>query len=54
VAGIRAGLERRITVHRTAGVSAAAVHSFGVFRPDLQTADVTISISYSWYPLWTL
>lgn len=51
VAGIRAGLERRITVHWTAGVSAAAAHSFGVYRPDLQTSDVTISLSYSWYPL---
>jgi hypothetical protein len=52
VTGIRAGLERRITVHWTAGVSAAAAHSFGVFTPDLQTSDVTISLSYSWYPLW--
>jgi hypothetical protein len=51
VTGIRAGLERRITVHWTAGVSAAAAHSFGVFRPDLQTTDVAISLSYSWYLL---
>jgi hypothetical protein len=51
VTGARAGLERRITVHWTAGVSAAIAHSFGVFRPDLQTSDVTISLSYSWYPL---
>lgn len=49
--GARAGLERRITVHWAAGVSAAVAHSFGVFRPDLQTADVTISLSYSWYPV---
>jgi hypothetical protein len=51
VAGARAGLERRITVHWTAGVSCAVAHSFGVFRPDLQTSDVTLSLSYSWYPL---
>ena len=51
VTGARAGLERRLTVHWTAGVSAAVAHSFGVFRPDLQTADLTISVSYTWYPL---
>ena len=51
VAGLRAGLERRLTVHWTAGVSVAVAHSFGVFRPDLHTSDVTISLSYSWYPL---
>jgi hypothetical protein len=51
VTGARAGLERRITVHWTAGISAAVAHSFGVFRPDLQTFDVTLSLSYSWYPL---
>lgn len=51
VAGARAGLERRLTVHWTAGVSAAVSHSLGVFRPDLQTADVTASLSYTWYPL---
>jgi hypothetical protein len=50
VTGIRAGLERRITVHWTAGLSAAVAHSFGVFRPDLQTSDVTISLAYGWYP----
>jgi hypothetical protein len=51
VTGARAGLEHRITVHWAAGVSAAVAHSFGVFRPDLQTSDVTISLSYSWYPV---
>lgn len=51
VTGARAGLERRLSVHWTAGISAAVSHSFGVFRPDLQTSDVTVSISYSWYPL---
>lgn len=51
VTGIRAGLEHRIGVHWTAGVSAAVACSFGIFRPDLQTSDVTISFSYSWYPL---
>jgi len=52
VTGVRAGLERRITVHWTAGMSAAMAHSFGVFRPDLQTSEVALSLSYSWYPLW--
>jgi hypothetical protein len=51
VAGARAGIERRLTVHWTAGVSAAVSHSVGVFRPDLQTADLTIALSYTWYPL---
>jgi hypothetical protein len=50
VTGVRAGLERRITVHWAAGVSAAVAHSFGVFRPDLQTSDVMLSLAYSWYP----
>jgi hypothetical protein len=50
VAGIRAGLERRLTPHWTAGVSAAAAHSTGIFNPDLQTADITLSLSYTWYP----
>lgn len=54
VTGARAGLERRITAHWTAGVSAAVAHSFGVFRPDLQTSDITLSLSYSWYPLLAL
>jgi len=52
VTGARAGLERRITGHWAVGVSAALAHSFGVFRPDLQTFDLTISLSYSWYPLF--
>jgi hypothetical protein len=52
VTGARAGLERRLTVHWTAGISAAVAHSFGVFRPDLRTSDVMISLSYSWYPLF--
>ena len=51
VAGVRAGLERRLTVHWTAGVSAAVAQSVGVFRPDVRTSDVTVSLSYSWYPL---
>ena len=50
VAGIRAGLERRLTPRWTAGVSAAASHSTGIFTPDLQTADLTLSLSYTWYP----
>jgi hypothetical protein len=50
VTGARAGLERRLTVHWTAGISAAVAHSFGVFRPDLRTSDVMLSLSYSWYP----
>lgn len=51
VAGVRAGLERRLTPHWTAGVSAAAAQSIGLFTPDLQTTDVTLSLSYTWYPL---
>lgn len=52
VTGIRAGLERRLTIHWTAGISAAKTYSFGVFRPDLRTAEWMLSLSYSWYPLW--
>lgn len=52
VAGARAGLERRITVRWTVGVSVAVSHSIGVFRPDLQTSDAMVSLSYSWYPLF--
>jgi hypothetical protein len=51
VAGARAGLERRLTIHWAASVSAAVAQSIGVFRPDVRTSDVTLSLSYSWYPL---
>jgi hypothetical protein len=47
VTGVRAGIERRITRRWTAGISAAAVHAFGVSKPDLRTSEVTFSISYS-------
>jgi hypothetical protein len=51
VTALRAGLERRLTPHWTAGISAAVSHAVGVFTPDLQTADVSVSLSYTWYPL---
>jgi hypothetical protein len=53
VAAVRAGLERRLTPHWTAGISAAVSHATGIFTPDLQTADITLSLSYAWYPRLT-
>jgi len=50
VAGVRAGLERRLTPHWTAGVAVAASQSTGIFNPDLQTADLSLSLAYTWYP----
>lgn len=47
VSGVRAGIERRITLHWTAGISAGTAHAFGVFRSDLRTSEVAFSLSYS-------
>jgi hypothetical protein len=51
VTAVRAGFERRLTPHWTAGISAAVSQSIGIFAPDVQTADVSVSLSYTWYPL---
>jgi hypothetical protein len=47
VTGLRAGFERRITLHWTAGLTAATAHVFGLSRPDLRMSDVAFSLSYS-------
>jgi hypothetical protein len=47
VTGVRAGIERRVTVRWTAGISATAAHAFGVSTPDLRTSEVTFSLSYA-------
>jgi len=51
VTGIRAGFERRLTIHWTIGVSAGVSRVFGLGTPDLQTTDANLSFSYSWYPV---
>jgi len=50
VTGVRAGLERRLTPRWTAGVAVAASQSTGIFNSDLQTADLSLSLAYTWYP----
>lgn len=51
VTGLRAGFERRITLHWTAGLTAATAQSFGIGTPDLRTTEVAFSLSYSrWAP----
>jgi hypothetical protein len=52
VAGLRIGLERRLTRHWTVGASVGGTHCFGIGTPDMQFADAAISISYNWYHLW--
>lgn len=47
VTGVRAGLERRITLHWTAGLSVAVTHAFGISRPDLRMSEISFSLSYS-------
>ena len=52
VAALRIGLERRLNRRWTLGASVGAAHCLGIGAPDMQSADVTISISYNWYHLW--
>jgi hypothetical protein len=52
VAALRIGLDRRLTRHWTIGAAVGAARCLGVGAPDMQLADATISISYSWYHLW--
>jgi hypothetical protein len=52
VAGVRIGLDRRLTRHWTIGASVGGTHCLGVAEPDMQFADASISISYNWYQLW--
>lgn len=50
VVGLRLGLERRLTPRWTIGASIGAAQYFGFGAPDMQIADASISLSYSWYP----
>ncbi len=53
VTGVRLGLDHRLTRNWTIGASVGAAHCFGFGAPDLQLADATISVAYTWYPvLW--
>ena len=47
VTGLRTGLERRITLHWTAGLTAAAARAFGIGTPDFRTSELTLSLYYS-------
>ena len=52
VAGLRIGLDRRLTRHWTVGAAVGAARCLGIGAPDVQLADAAISVSYSWYHLW--
>lgn len=52
LAGLRIGLDHRVNRRWTIGASVGATHCVGIGTPDLQIADVSISLSYSWYHLW--
>ncbi|MGN6108363.1 MAG: hypothetical protein ACTHU0_24870 [Kofleriaceae bacterium] len=52
LAGVRAGLEHRITRRWTLGISAGVTQAFGVGTPDVQLVDGSVALSYTWYPLW--
>jgi hypothetical protein len=52
VAGVRVGLEHRLTPRWTIGLSVGASHAFGVGAPDLQLADASFTLARAWYPGW--
>lgn len=47
VTGLRAGIERRVTLHWTAGLTAATVRAFGIGAPDLRSSEFTLALYYS-------
>jgi hypothetical protein len=52
VAGLRVGLDHRLTRRWTMGLSAGATACLGIGAPDLQFFDASLSLAYTWYPLW--
>lgn len=52
VAGLRLGLAHRLTRRWSLGLSAGATACFGIGAPDLQFFDASLSLGYTWYPLW--
>lgn len=50
VAAARLGLDYRITPRWTIGVSVGGAECFALGAPDLQLADATLAVAYTWYP----
>ena len=50
VAAARVGLDYRITRRWTIGVSIGGTECLGLGAPDLQLADATLAVAYTWYP----
>lgn len=52
VALIRVGLEHRLSRRWSVGVTAGAAQWFGLGAPDIQAFDGSLTLAYTWYPLW--
>lgn len=52
IAGVRLGLDRRVTRRWTFGISAGVSAGIGVGAPSLQMFDAGVALAYTWYPLW--
>ncbi|MEJ7602681.1 MAG: hypothetical protein WKG01_32630 [Kofleriaceae bacterium] len=52
VAHLRVGLEHRISSRWSVGLAAAATQCFGLDAPGLQMFEASLSLAYTWYPLW--
>ena len=52
VAGVRVGLEHRLTPGWTVGASVGASHALGLGTPDLRVAEASLVLSRVWYPNW--
>jgi len=53
VAHARVGLEHRLDRRWTVGVSAEAMHALGFGTQPLDIASVGVSLSYTWYPVFS-
>jgi hypothetical protein len=49
---VRIGLERRLDRRWTLGLAAGGTYCIGIGAPAIAMADASISLAYTWYPLW--
>jgi hypothetical protein len=53
VMAVRAGLEHRLDRRWTVGVDASASHAIGIGSPPLDVISAGVSLSYTWYPVFS-
>jgi hypothetical protein len=53
VMAARAGLEHRLDRRWTAGVDMSASHAIGIGSPPLDVVSIGVSLSYTWYPVFS-